>query len=383
MKRTLSAVLTATLLTAALSSTASAFDPSKNSVKEKNMPVYNSLLRNTIYLDAAELRADGTMYLYNPSRNIKVVDTFTRSSGRYTDVIADKTDVLKMYGGSYEYNEAAISGLYNVERAYDNFKALGYTPSSTLYVAVNSEAASSYSPFGNNDQRENAWVMPGDNVLFFGIGSEDQNKESATRFQGSDPDVVTHEYMHYITIEKMNWGYGDNETQAIAEAYSDIMAECMATTPDWKIGADSYIKNIQRGNKNYCVRNIANPEGTNCPDLPYNTNYSNWNDLKKAAKSSGYQNDPCMICSPGEASTILSHAAYLMNQNGISTDTLKKIWFNSLNYYNPATKGEATFSDCKEAVCQAAFDYLSKNGGRYYIATYFTVCDAFDAVGIQ
>ena len=374
VQKRICAVLTASLLTAsfaALQVSAKDFVPSE--VNAKHEYRYNLLLGTNINVDSCVSRSDWQDYLYDPTRGIKVIDTMVDPHDPFKTIQPRIDNVLRTYGGSYEYNETGICCLANMERTYDYFKGLGYTPSQPVYAAVNSESAISSS--SRTDKREEAKCtsVNGSPVLMFGIGSADTTKESATYFQGCDLDIVTHEYMHMITCTRFGWEYGNLETQALGEAYSDIMAELRQTNPDWKVAADSYIKNRQRGNKAYCLRDLADPSRTNCPELPNNYNFTTYPEMQASSRS----------VTPGECSTVISHAAYLMYQKGLTAETLRKIWFASLDYLNPATASNATFADCKTAVCAAALDYFRANGGRYYMSGYLTVMDAFYEVGLE
>ena len=350
--------------------TASAVSFSPNAVTSKRGTFWNQYWHNNygnIVLDYCRSNQDYQDYLYNPSRNIRAVST---SAGFHT-VDINYNDVLRMYGPNYQINQAGQCGLYNVEKAYDFLKNNGYTYSNPLYVAINDIAT--YQP-GGDGERENAWAA--NNTIFLGMGSTNTTKESATTFNGSATDIVTHEFMHLVTGKEIGWtdySLVSTETQALMEAYSDILAELADEQHDWKFGATLFINNTPA--KDYCYRNLACPSATNnphSPDEPYCTTYQEF--MQFIADNPNYTNFAAV------GSTVISHAAYLMHEKGYSDQALAKIWLKSISKYTTGTN--ASFADCRQAFYEAAIEVLSQIGGRYYIAQVFDLMTAFDEVGV-
>ncbi len=339
-------------------------------VMTKSATFWNKYANKNIKLEFSTSKEDYQDYLYEPGRGIKVVGT--RSNGRYS-IVADTNNVLRNYSGpSYEYQQAAQIALYNANKAYDYFKKLGYNYGD-FSVAINNLKGNTVSdPDG---ELENAWLN--NNVLVFGMGSENQSATDAVKFLGSATDVFTHEYMHLITGRELGWYSYDGksvETKALMEAYSDIMAELADERGDWKVGATVFTNN--NSTRNYCYRNLADPRNTKNPDsttTTYQVNYGTWK------KYSSHPNNP----QPEYAgSTVVSHAAYLMHEMGYSNETLAKIWLKSLSKYDNVDTNNVTFTDCRNAFEEAAFEVLGQTGGRYYTAQVFELMTAFDEVGI-
>ena len=185
-----------------------------------------------------------------------------------------------------------------------------------------------------------------------------------------DIDFIGHEFTHLVTQSKLEWCNPDKETLPLMEAYSDIMGELCGGTEDWKIGTNIFIKK----NQDYSLRNIADPNSTRTPD-------SNWNLTEKNFFTDYYELSKAMSDNPEEkfgesGSTVISHAAYVMYENGIDRDDLKKIWFGSMEKLKDITKETrfATFSDCRRAVT-AAVSYVEENKRANYLEI---IKNAFD-----
>lgn len=166
----------------------------------------------------------------------------------------------------------------------------------------------------------------------------------------SDIDALAHEFTHMVTGSKLEWCATDNlETTCLMEAYSDIMGELCDKTPDWKIATDIFV----RQDRPYSLRDIADPDATLNPDSNYNikenTFFTDYDEFLSALK------DPNYTPSNADGAMIISHAAYLMSENGISRDDLTKIWFDSMEKMKDITKETrfASFSDCRRAVTAA------------------------------
>lgn len=378
MKKIIKKIVFCALTTSLIVSTcvsANAYDFSYWDVNPKNITIdKQGIILEKINLDVSTARIDNQDYLYDTVRNIKVVKAETDYSTLDKKLCID-TNITPVNPTSIEYNQYAISGLYNMGRTFNIFKNLGYTPNArygqtkTIYLAIHSN--------GSLTDNTNACYLEdmsseGSETIVFGYGDDNQH------CQAYDTDIVTHEYMHMITCQKFawNWTARSQEIKALTEAYGDIMAELTAYNPDWKFAVNSYRNN---NDKIKCQRNLINPEDSNAE----NKGYSSWNVLKNEAYQAGYAN-PCDFCSPGKSSTIISHAAYLMYENGLSIDALKHIWFDSINYL---PYENATFSTCRTAVTQAARQYYMNNYGRYYMWYYSRAINkinaAFDAVGVM
>ena len=376
--KTIAASVSALCIAASLctSLTASAITLYPKTVMTKSSYMWNSCRNETIKLEYCTSKSDYQDYLYEPGRNIRTVST---SSAPGHTVNVNYNDILGAYTGSYEYWQASQCGLYNVEKAYDFYSSIGYTPTG-LYVAINDH--STYVPGGNGGQRENAWAL-GD-TLFFGLGSSDQSQEDAVKFLGSATDVVTHEYGHLVTQATFGWNDYSQlspEAAALSEAYSDIFAELADEKNDWKVGATVFTKNgCSKPAGYYSYRDIANPANTHNPKTPnttYYTNYSLWN---AAVNANPYASD---LDTSG--STIISHVAYTMAQSSYFVNNkqlLAKIWLRSLSKYNVADTTQITFRDCRYAFLDAAYEVLSEEGIPYYQSQALHLITAFNGANV-
>lgn len=338
-------------------------------VMTKSATFWNKYANKNIKLEFSTSKEDYQDYLYEPGRGIKVVST---KSGPMRTIEVNYNNVLGLYNGSYDYWQAAQCALYNTTKAYDFFNSIG-CKRGDITVAVNDLAG--YTIHNTDGQRTNAWGQDG--TLFFGMGSSDQSKADALKFLGSATDVVTHEYMHVITGDMLGWDSYDGkslETCALMEAYSDIMAELADERGDWKVGATIFTNN--NTSRDYSYRNLANPKNTKNPRTPgvtYQTNYGTWKKYSSRSDNPG---------ADVAGSTVISHAAYLMHEMGYSNQTLGKIWLKSLSKYDNVDTNNVTFTDCRNAFEEAAFEVLGQTGGRYYTAQVFQLMTAFDEVGI-
>lgn len=257
-------------------------------------------------------------------------------------ILTDSDAPSKVYLNA-QTKEEITAVMHNVQKAYDFYKGLGLKgpngKESRVYVYP--ECTSEGSSFLNN-----AYCSThnnGDIRLSFGVGG-DLTRYGARGNFGLDIDIVTHEFTHGVTNNLVNWGYRSDykgEMMALHEAYSDIMGELCDDTREWQGGTDIYKDNTDKttsATKKFYIRDLANPT------LKYYTIKAEFDTIE------GHS-----------GSQVISHAAYLMKQNGVSINDLKNIWFNSLSYL-PHGTSNVTFLDCREAVEKASLSwYLWKS----------------------
>ena len=222
-------------------------------------------------------RYNNKVYYYDPTRNIRFVSYIGYSSDRVIDrkgAAPKKTYLNDMIcrsdisNNSIERN-AYDAIMYNMEKAYDFYSDLGFDYYSflsdhTIYVSLDEEVGST-----------NTTSLDGLIRFAMGTGETPNNSSNqgsnqfestsslqATQCYGADIDVVAHEFTHLVTQFKLGWDtFNPLETQALMEAYSDIMGELADDTREWKIGTDIYYDNINN-NKNICLRDLAAPENS-------------------------------------------------------------------------------------------------------------------------
>ena len=337
-------------------------------------------------------RYNNKVYYYDPTRNIRFVRYIGYSSDRVIDrkgATPKKTYLNDMIcrsdisNNSIERN-AYDAIMYNMEKAYDFYSDLGFDYYSflsdhTIYVSLDEEVGST-----------NTTSLDGLIRFAMGTGETPNNSSNqgsnqfestsslqATQCYGADIDVVAHEFTHLVTQFKLGWDtFNPLETQALMEAYSDIMGELADDTREWKIGTDIYYDNINNNNKNICLRDLAAPENslTDSSNPEWDKFYSHYEDFK-------YDYDHNVTVTAYEASTIISHAAYLMYQNGIGIEDLKRIWYYSIDALKDmhGSTQNATFSDCRDAVIAGVKNNYKNSTALYFIQK---INDAFDAVGV-
>ncbi len=237
-------------------------------------------------------------------------------------------------------NTAEIATMYNIERAYDYyndiFKWKGANGrGAKLRIIPELREINGYPVC-------NAYAFFGRNAIAFGAATEDVYTS-----WGADYDIAVHEYTHLVSHAKLNWGSSSNiETAALNEAYSDIMAEYADDTPEWKNGNDLYYKSTTGA----CIRNLASPQ---YPCL--------W---KYEGKGSLENEDPKKQIDCHNASTIISHIAYMMHDMGIEDEVGMRIWYSSMDYLKGT---DMDFRACRNAVLEAVSDavYDKEFNGKY------------------
>lgn len=139
-------------------------------------------------------------------------------------------------------------------------------------------------------------------------------------------DIVSHEYAHAVIENTAGELPYENATGAINEAYADIFA-CFIDG-NWTLGEDWDT-----------VRDISNPNEYETPSEmngKYFIDYNNTNtDLGGVHTNS----------------TVISHCAYLMSKYSLDSDTLEKLWYQSLSL---GYDGISDFSTVRRNVTKAA-----------------------------
>ncbi len=336
------------------------------------------------------LSEEGSNYvLYDQTRNIKFVKStldgdynfltnkkLTQNSPnrpaipKVNEMVSfSKSTNLATKTASYE--QQALATLYQVQSVYDRYARLGYSDfgagsSNTLYVALNSAAGQANSNVGKYHINGNLNDNKAGNLADYAwlCFSEKAQNNAVHNYMAADEDIVGHELTHIMLLKRFGWTTTTNnlETQAIMEAYCDILGELLDSNTDWRIGSESYV--IKPSSGVYSLRDLRAPANTKAPESYYqgtlqfknHTFYTNYKDYSQAIKQ-----QPGLNYIYG--STVLSHAAYKMYNNGIYKDLLTQIWFQSLNYLSYFCKPQfASFADVREAVTVAANSVLYNRG---------------------
>jgi Zn-dependent metalloprotease len=256
-----------------------------------------------------------------------------------------------------EVDKVSVGILYHAEKAYDFYKnRYGYlgTNGRNAALAINPYAHDKLGrPFGS-------CASPYGNLLQFGY----QNL-SGGGFKSDvvGYDVVAHEYTHRVTASIVRWlPCGQTgETAALSEAYSDIMAELSSTDARWKMGEG------------------WNADGSCLRDLTYCGGATLGSQMYKYTTASQMANAECH-----DASTILSHAAYLIAKYGVPYPLQYQIWFSSMSFL-PKGIGNAKFRDALSAMQYVSSflvdQYTSNNADRLKYKS--KILMAFNAVNLK
>ncbi len=189
-------------------------------------------------------------------------------------------------------------------------------------------------------------------------------------------DLIAHEFTH--SVEKSTVGMVDaGESDAIKEAYSDIFGELAEDyAKDGKMDGDcNWIHNGDRSLKNPNKSGNGTKYPTSVSDI------SKTKTFPKGKKIYYYIKEGCGSDYAHFASTVVSHAAYLMTQGTggnekIGNEALAHLWYNALFMLQPT----ADFAQCRNAVEMAA-KIMVKNK-QLTNSQLKTVRAAFDKVGI-
>lgn len=166
-------------------------------------------------------------------------------------------------------------------------------------------------------------------------------------------DVLAHEFTHGVvahtskfkdTKDKM----AANETGALNEGYADVMG-ALIEGDNWTIGEN-----------NVTLRNLVDPNSMELPTEKGGEYYSPDRYLKgrtveEFLEANNIEDLRCDACDNGwehANSSVVSHAAYLMYENGAfkSKEEMAKVWYNSLFLLS----SYSDFEDAAYAVIQSA-----------------------------
>lgn len=227
-----------------------------------------------------------------------------------------------------------VSAMANMKDIYDYYKnTFGRISYDDAWIQ---DSGNNINVYLNTDIKDNAYWQ-GDksffsqNKRYIALGYKEIN-ENVKRSYAASGDVMCHEFTHAVV---------DNDTElddiykgtpgAINEAYADILACCY--TRDWLHGEEI----DGRGSRDIAAPHISRYSAKVGDE--YYVDYSNFDNYSE-------DNGGVHI-----NSTIISHAAYLMNKNGIEFKDIEKLWYKSLklNY-----KNHSDFYDVRNNVVKAA-----------------------------
>lgn len=289
----------------------------------------------------------GTYYTKNLSRGIFVCGAPEKEGDKWNTMPPVESDTNKFD------DELAVYALYNLERVYDYYKDfLNRKSMDGRYMAI--MAYVHYKKDG--EECANAYFKPGEQILCFGDGKDGAFVKGL--------DVVAHEYTHGVMYYKS--GYVDElYYRTVREAYSDIMGGVveaqMEGDAEWWIHGEDHANHSWLGS-----RNLKDPSLLKHPSIYKGNNWVAENDPSDDDDHNKFTH---------RNSTVISHAAYLMQQSTIpDLNKLGTLWYYSMDYLKYSNKD---FMAVREAVISAA-EILG-----YSRAEIAGIEKAFDEVGIR
>ena len=214
-------------------------------------------------------------------------------------------------------DETAISAYTNIIKTYDWYKnTLGRE-------SVDGNGLDLKVVVHDDSYYENAFWRGSDSTLHF-CDNSPSNKNDVTT--SGALDVVAHEFTHGV-FQYITGGVPySNAPGAINEGYADIFG-CLVEG-DWQIGEDWKT-----------LRDASNPTAYSAPDKlssPFYIDYT-----VDSSDNGGVHTN----------SSLVYHAAYLMNKYGMSKEVLAKVWYKSLSMGYDAT---SDFHTVRRNVLKAA-----------------------------
>ena len=334
-------------------------------------------------------KQDGTYYMYDSKSNITVYNANDNNVG-IVNAIYDGNDNLYYYsnGKLYDINDNRVylsddeteildesgnvigrdllHGVYTFTYPDDNALEISNSSSKTWddpdAVTAMYRVESAYNFYyeylgrrGYNDKNGEIRVfyndeMDGDSSNAYSYDRPDSTVLSFGTYNSINQDTVGHEFTHSVIGSIVDLPYR-NQSGAINEGYADIFGEFVEdfadggldNSCDWLHGSRNLIDPLSNGNpekfrgKNWAI-NLSVPEWLYNTPLVVINQYTD---------NGGVHTN----------STVLSHAAYLMNigidgneEMKIDTSLLAKIWYKSMF----SLHSNETFKQCAKHVYEAA-----------------------------
>ena len=205
-------------------------------------------------------------------------------------------------------------------------------------------------------------------LLFEGIYIGDKEGDDYSR--AACMDIMAHEATHAVMYHDVHSIWEGNITDFINEAYADIFACLM--TDDWKLGEDLRDDKTDLD----CLRNIEEPYNPKTPFFKVGLDKTQWDKRVDANRSEElwYLKEKDKNLAKYLASAFISHAAYLMGKNGLSSEEIRKLWYGTI--YKGAYGLSPRYSDVRKNILMSA---KTLNFSADQISA---IERAFDAVGI-
>lgn len=334
----------------------------------------------TVTIDQVTSGIVDSYYIYDPNRNIKIIDAYdvamnlgnpdnmtpenilnrfylyiVREALPRVPMTALMVDGKLQYTGAHTVIDSlkgdvilseAYPTLYNFEITYDyynNILGRNSYDNNGAEIIVNINAHYNTLSLGENVYNNGSW---NGTIQEFVIGTSDGVS------YGVGLDIIAHEFTHSVSGNIVGLIY-NGETGALNEAYSDIMGN-LIEGKNWTLGED--LKT---------ARDMARPNDYEDPAIkgekyyfPDDEEFYNeeWRaEMFVAQEKKGIKLDKWQDWDYGGVhnnSGVPNHAAYLMYENGAfeSREQMAKVWYNSLFLLTSTSD----FEDCAYAVIQTA-----------------------------
>ncbi len=269
--------------------------------------------------------SDDSYDLYDHTRNIRIYDAGRQTTIVYVDETMQPNNPVTSTSSS-NWNQEAATMMSGLSKIYDYYKAKfnrnGFNGKNGELIGIINDGDMGGGIPGNNG---GSWSDYDWSKTFIAIGFV----TGCSRV-----DVLAHEYLHSTERYIANMTGGDTETGGLKEAYADIMGEVLEA--DISGGQTDWM----HGNS----RNVANPASTRNP-------VKNSDPAKNRLYT--FSNGTSTTSECHNISTVVSHAAYLMQKDKITDmNRLGELWYRSMYYLTE----NAGFTNCRTAVIAAARD---------------------------
>ena len=227
------------------------------------------------------------------------------------------------YYDDKKYLDEAVSTFYNTIKVYDWYAKNGFPGldgnNAPVPVCINDPSLErdSLDPEvdGNGGYRTHGEELGGFSGIYLGPHSEGKKSE------GSFVELIGHEYGHAffannINVEDFDYDSTSMENKTINEAYADIFGSCVKG---------------QWASHGIPLRNIPDPHSSGNPIKVNDSELIDVEDSKEACKLIKAEAYDKNFTEPHRNSTVISHAAYLMNSKyGVDMDDIWTLFSNSV-----------------------------------------------------
>jgi len=310
-------------------------------------PISNKDYDNDVYFMYDE---DKKIALYNINKEYNkirnVPDLFENNNN-----IAYSYDYDRDYDYYDEfYLDEAVSTFYNTIQVYDWYAKNGYPGldgnNAPVPVCINDPSLERDSLDPEVDGNGEFRIYDKKSGDFSGIylGPHSKGKKS----EGSFVELIGHEYGHAffankINVDEFDYNGTSMENKTINEAYADIFGSCVKG---------------QWASHNIPLRNIPDPHSSGNPIKVNDSELINIEDPEEACKliqAAAYDKE---FTEPHRNSTVISHAAYLMNNKyGVDMEDIWTLFSNSVRKMGSDTG----FDDIREILVLTARDESFNN----------------------